>query len=55
VDEQTGRYVPLEGAETSAQAKYLGLIWPSRAHTMIGVPRLENLQQCAEAVKETRN
>jgi O-methyltransferase len=50
VDEHTGKYVPLEGVSASMEDKYLGLIWPSRAHTMIGVPRLENLQRCAEDV-----
>jgi hypothetical protein len=34
------------------KVKYLGQGWPSRAHTMIGAPRLRNLRACIEAVLE---
>jgi hypothetical protein len=27
-----------------------GLDWPSRAHTMVGIKRLDNVQQCVESV-----
>jgi O-methyltransferase len=47
---ETGKYVSMEGMRVPPEAKYLGDIWPSRAHTMIGMPRLENLQWCVEEV-----
>ncbi len=50
VDEATGKYVLLESAPADAEQKYAGGIWPSRAHTMIGVPRLINIKQCVEEV-----
>jgi hypothetical protein len=50
LDERTGKYVVLEGAAAAPDLKYFGEIWPSRAHTMIGMPRLDNLQQCVEQV-----
>jgi O-methyltransferase len=50
VDEQTGKYVVLDGEIAKPEEKYLGHIWPSRAHTMIGVPRLDNIQHCVEEV-----
>jgi len=50
LDPKTGKYVSMEGARVRPEAKYLGGIWPSRAHTMIGMPRLENLQWCVEQV-----
>jgi len=54
VDEQTGRYIPLEGVPASMEEKYLGHIWPTRAHTMIGIPRLDNLRDCIETVLRER-
>jgi O-methyltransferase len=54
VDEQTGRYVVLDSVVASMQEKYLGQIWPTRAHTMIGMPRLDNLQQSIEQVLQDR-
>ncbi len=30
------------------EEKYYGEIWPTQAHTMIGTPRLENIQYCVE-------
>jgi hypothetical protein len=50
VDSATGRKVSKEGAPMDQNMKYLGLAWPSRAHTMIGVPRLDNVRACVEAV-----
>jgi hypothetical protein len=50
LDEQTGRYVVVDGEIATPQEKYLGQIWPSRAHTMIGIPRLDNVQHCVEEV-----
>jgi O-methyltransferase len=50
IDPKTGKYVSIEAVPVVPEAKYLGGIWPSRAHTMIGIPRLENLQWCVEEV-----
>jgi O-methyltransferase len=49
-DSVTGRIVSTAPAAMDENLKYLGLAWPSRAHTMIGVPRLDNLRRCIEAV-----
>jgi hypothetical protein len=49
-DERSGALRSVEAAPASANAKYHGFIWPSRAHTMIGMPRLDNLQECTERV-----
>lgn len=48
--EKGGRYVSEGGLRVEPQLKYLGDMWPSKAHTMIGIPRLENLQACIEEV-----
>lgn len=50
IDPKTGKYVSVEAAPVAPEDKHVGGIWPSRAHTMIGVPRLENLQWCVEEV-----
>jgi hypothetical protein len=50
VDPKTGKYVCIEPAPGVPEAKFVGGLWPSRAHTMIGIPRLENLQWCVEEV-----
>jgi hypothetical protein len=52
LDEVTGKVVPVAGAAADPSLKYHGGIWPSRAHTMIGMPRLDNLQFCVEDVLE---
>lgn len=52
VDPKTGNYASVEPAPVDARAKYYGRIWPSRAHTMIGIPRLDNIQYCVEQVLE---
>jgi hypothetical protein len=56
VDPQTNECTIFEGQPIPAdpREKYLGSIWPSRAHTMIGMPRLDNLQQCIESVLADR-
>jgi hypothetical protein len=51
-DPATGKMVATGAQATDEELKYLGLVWPSRAHTMIGVPRLDNLRKCVEAVLE---
>ena len=48
--EASGKLVSSQGAPVDSNLKLLGLIWPSRAHTMIGVPRLDNIRACAEEV-----
>jgi hypothetical protein len=50
VDPATGLYVSVKPAPPTAEGKYYGGIWPSRAHTMIGIPRLNNIQYCVEHV-----
>ena len=50
VDAATGRYVTVKPAPATPESKYYGSIWPSRAHTMIGIPRLDNIQYCVEHV-----
>jgi cephalosporin hydroxylase len=37
-------------AEYERVARCTGLDWPSRAHTMVGLRRLDNLQDCLESV-----
>ena len=54
VDDQTGRYVLLEAVPATMEEKYLGHIWPTRAHTMVGIPRLQNLRECIETVLKER-
>lgn len=50
VDPATGRYVNIRPSPVTPEGKYYGDIWPSRAHTMIGIPRLNNIQYCVEHV-----
>jgi O-methyltransferase len=50
VDPETGKYFAVEPGPADASEKFNGGIWPSRAHTMIGMPRLDNLQHCVEEV-----
>lgn len=50
VDPATGRHWTVEPAPADPELKYIGDMWPSRAHTMIGIPRLKNIQYCVEAV-----
>lgn len=46
----TGKIASRDAPPADEQRKFLGLAWPSRAHTMIGMPRLDNLRACIEAV-----
>jgi len=50
LDPVSGKYRIAQAAASEPHLKYYGAIWPSRAHTMIGIPRLDNLQFCVEAV-----
>ena len=50
IDPDTGRYITVEPALADIKRKYYGEIWPTRAHTMIGIPRLDNIQYCVEDV-----
>jgi O-methyltransferase len=54
IDPKTGRYVSTVASPVAAEAKYYGAMWPTQAHTMIGIPRLENIQWCAEQVLRHR-
>lgn len=49
-DTGSGRLIATQGIAVDDSLKFLGHIWPSRAHTMIGVPRLDNLRSCVEKV-----
>ena len=49
-DPNSGRIVSVGGANFDEWDKYYGNIWPSRAHTMIGVARLDNIRYCVEEV-----
>jgi len=49
-DPKTGRYVSTVANPVSSEHKHFGDMWPSYAHTMIGIPRLDNLQMCVESV-----
>src|ERR1017187_9809550 len=42
----------LKKREKSLEEKVEGRIWPQFAHTMIGFPRLNNLQSCVQRVIE---
>lgn len=50
VNSETKKIHCIKGAEVTLEGKLYGAIWPSKAHTMIGIPRLEILQACAEDV-----
>ncbi|MBT6273791.1 MAG: hypothetical protein HOI95_06635 [Chromatiales bacterium] len=49
-DANTGLLSSVAGAPADAAMKHVGGIWPSRAHTMIGGPRLDNRRHCVETV-----
>jgi len=49
VRDAAGKLMSSQAAPVDEAQKRLGTIWPSRAHTMIGLPRLNNIRQCAEA------
>ncbi len=50
LNEETGKYYSSDAPLSDYASKYQGHIWPSRAHTMIGMHRLNNIQHCAEEV-----
>lgn len=50
VDPASGKILPADAAHRDPRLKYYGAMWPSRAHTMIGIPRLDNIRQCIEEV-----
>jgi O-methyltransferase len=50
LDRETGKYVVVQPAPPDPNIKHQGGMWPSRAHTMIGIPRLDNIQFCVEQV-----
>jgi len=49
-DPTSGKLSSTVAAPVDARRKYYGAIWPTRAHTMIGVARLDNLRSCVETV-----
>src|SRR4029079_10466490 len=50
LDPATGRYFAVDAEKADDVQKYYGGIWPSRAHTMVGIPRLDHLRYCLETV-----
>lgn len=54
MDQQTGKLYSRDAPRAASERKRLGLTWPSRAHTMIGMPRLDNLQTCIETIINDR-
>jgi hypothetical protein len=50
VHSATGKYIIVEPPRADPHFKHFGGVWPSRAHTMIGIPRLSNLQHCVQSV-----
>ncbi len=46
--------VELNGVPFAEETRAHGLDWPVRAHTMIGMRRLDNVQACYEAVRRDR-
>ena len=45
-DLDTGKLIG-KPENTSLQSLLCGMVWPSKAHTMIGIPRLNNIHACA--------
>lgn len=41
---------PVKTVEYTAESREQGRMWPRDAHTMVGMQRLDNLQQCVERV-----
>lgn len=46
LNSQSGKLAFVSGVHADPERKYYGGIWPSKAHTMIGMPRLNDLQKC---------
>jgi hypothetical protein len=53
-DESTGLYRQGTGAPVDPIRKYYGWYWPTRAHTMVGMPQLSQLRCCAQDVIERK-
>ncbi|MFG2006129.1 TylF/MycF/NovP-related O-methyltransferase [Spirillospora sp. NPDC048911] len=49
-DDQDLRFPLAEMSQFDMTKRLSGTDWPTRAHTMIGMTRLENLQHCVESV-----
>jgi hypothetical protein len=49
-DKEIGKWRTTHPASCDHQSRYMGEIWPSKAHTMLGIPRLDNIQSCVEDV-----
>lgn len=49
-DARNDRYTVQNPIAADPALKYKGSVWPSRAHTMIGLPRLQNIRECVEQV-----
>ncbi len=49
-DEASDKYSMHNPKVADQQQKFLGQVWPSRAHTMIGYPRLHNIRECVEKI-----
>jgi O-methyltransferase len=54
LDPASGKTVAIDAPPADPKMKYFGGIWPSRAHTMVGIPRLDNLQYCVQTVLRER-
>lgn len=50
IDSATGRVKSISAPEADATKKFHGQIWPSKAHTMMGLLRLNQLHECIEDV-----
>jgi hypothetical protein len=47
-DVERGKWRTTRPAACNRESRYMGKIWPSKAHTMLGMPRLDNVQYCVE-------
>lgn len=50
IDPETGKRYAVKPSVPEAYLKFYGGIWPSRAHTMIGLARLDNIHYCVKEV-----
>lgn len=49
-DNERGKWRTTAAAQCDRESRYFGRIWPSKAHTMLGMARLDNVQYCVEEV-----
>lgn len=49
-DPASGKLIAGTPAPSDPKLKFHGGIWPTRAHTMVGSPRLDNVRYCVETV-----